>query len=234
MAEFVTHDHPKLSYSAKVPSNASSISNLNGRAVLLVGPDCWTQPLSSALLQVQFDRHPVAEKTLTTTNHRTTNNNNVNSAVEALRRHCCYDPPKRLIHTVESLENASWNFRMDHIVLLSPAPAYATLCLPSDQPSDMFHQHDSIHRLLHEDYILYQRVTKVHVHELGRVMNTDKNWTMEQNRNMMHMMPTVLNVYLDSPSSLATVARMIWQRTKVGTRQGTPVLPHVSPLLFGP
>ena len=224
MAAYVTNERTKLSYSAKLPS--CNNSNLCGREVLLVGPNRWTQPLAAALLVVQFDgpvRSTAAAETTTTTVTK-------NPAVEALRRHCFHDPPKRVIHTVESLEDKSWNFRMDHVVLLNAASNNSTL--PSDQSADDVCHHPSINFLLREDYILFQRVTKVHVHEIGGLWNRRTIRMQEGEEKQVMMIPT-LNLYLESPSSLATVAIMILQRTKVGTREGTPVLPHVSPIIFG-
>ena len=282
MSEFVTNEHIKLSYTAKPPFTATdgsscSSNNLNDRVVLLVGPNHWTRPLATALLQVQYDRHAMetpfttaAAPTMTMNynkddpncNHN--NNDTSDPAVEALRRHCCHDPPKRRIHTVESLSsyllehnNMDWNFRMHHIVLLSPASTKTIVPKdhieppPSIDKDNMIHTtattttcNESIDRLLHQDYTLYQRVTNVQVHDIGDPQSQSHGKTTtgrkdgilvpdEETNRMSRLIPT-LHLYLESPTSLAIVARMLWQRTKVGTREGTPVLPHVSPLIFGP
>lgn len=227
MASFVTNERPKLSYSATLPS--CNNNNLYGRSVLLVGPNRWTQPLAAALLKVQFDG-PVQSTAVATGTPTTTPTTAIDPAVEALRRHVFHCPPKRVIHTVESLEDPRWSFRMDHIVILSAASTNSTI--PSGQSGDDAYHHRSTNRLLHEDYTLYQRSTKVHVHEIGGPMNRRTIRMQERGEEETTLIQT-LNLYLESPSSLATVARMILQRTKVGTREGTSVLPHVSPMIFG-
>ncbi|KAI2503927.1 hypothetical protein MHU86_10493 [Fragilaria crotonensis] len=166
MASFVTNERPKLSYSATLPF--CNNNSLYGRSVLLVGPNRWTQPLAAALLKVQFDG-PVQSTAVGTGTPTTTTKTTIDPAVEALRRHVFHCPPKRVIHTVESLEDPRWFFRMDHIVILIAASTNSTI--PSGQSGDDASHHRSINRLLHEDYTLYQRSTKVRVHEIGGPMN---------------------------------------------------------------
>ena len=281
MSEFVTNERIELSYNAKPPfttdGSKCSISNLNERVVLLVGPNHWTRPLATALLQVQYDRpaketpFAAAQTAMTMTmnhNHddpRFNTTTTTDPAIEALRRYCCQDPPKRRIHTVESLSsyllehnNRNWNFRMHHIVILSPA--LSTIMIPRDhhQPplsvdkDTMIHTttatttcNESIDRLLHQDYTLYQRVTNVQVHDMGDPQSQNHGTTTtgdrtngilvpdEETNRVKRTIPS-LHLYLESLTSLAIVARMLWQRTKVGIREGTSVLPHVSPMIFGP
>ena len=159
----------------------------------------------------------------------TTTTTTIDPAVEALRRHCFQNPPKREIHTVESLENPMCFFRMDHVVLLHAASTDSTI--PSGQAGDDVSHHRSINRLIHDDYTFFQRVTNVHVHEIGPMNRVSYRMQQGEEEEMIKI-PT-LNLHLESPSSLATVARMILQRSKAGTREGTSVLPHVSPMIFG-
>jgi hypothetical protein len=180
----------KLSYNAKLPSISC------GRDLLLVGPSRLTQPLASALLQVQFDRR-----------------NGTDAAIEALRKHCFHYPPKRTIHTVESLQDKSWKFRLDHIFLLTTQQQLDETKLVANQ-------------LLQDDYLLFQRVTIVQVHECGGEVDQPRK------KSKIETIP-VFHLQLENPMSQLTIARMLLQRTKLGTRKGNPTMPHISPLIFG-
>ena len=188
-------ERPKLSYNSQLPSSSCN------SGMLLVGPSRLTQPLASALLQVQFDPR--------------TGHGSRDAAIEALRKHCVNSPSKRTIHTVESLEEKSWRFRMDHIVFL-------TTTAPGEREETFY----LANQWLHDDYLLFQRVTIVQVHESG----ADVDEHMKKCTNAK--IPT-LQMQLEDPISLLTVSRMLLQRTKLGTRQGNQTIPHISPLIFG-
>lgn len=187
-------ERSKLSYTAQLPS--SSCNN----DLLLVGPSRFTQPLASALLQVQFDRR--------------SGNGSCDDAIEALRKHCAHSPSKRTIHTVESLEDKSWRFRMDHIVLV-------TTTAPGERDETFY----VAKQLLHDDYLLFQRVTIVQVQESGTAMDPVTKLNDDT-------VPT-FHLQLDNPISLLLVSRMLLQRTMLGTRKGNQTMPHISPLIFG-
>jgi hypothetical protein len=209
----------ELSYKAKLPST--------GRDLLLVGASHLTQSLAAALVQVRFDQSKGSGNAV---NNYDKQHKQEDPAIEALRKHCCFNSTtrQRHVHTAETLQqlddNEAWNeTRIDHIAyVISTSQQVAT------SKQEVL---EEARQVLSDDYILLQRVTIVEVQEGS---------SNDQRPSMMRTAATVSNnnfptfqLQLDSPSSHLTVARMLWQRTKLGTREGTPTLPHVNPVMFG-
>jgi hypothetical protein len=186
-----------FSYVAKPPSV--------GIDILVVGPSKLTKSLASALIQVQFDssKRPII--------------NENDAAIEALRKHCFASLPtnKRTIHTVERLRGKEWPFRMDHIVIVSA---------PDDLGRDGVTE---TIRMLHDDYIIYQRVSVVQVLDYDHPqqdVSPDTSYSSSI---------ATFQLFVRDTNSLLTAARILLQRTKVGIREGSPTVSHISPLLFG-
>jgi hypothetical protein len=122
----------------------------------------------------------------------------------------------------------------------------------------------SVLNWLHDDYIIFQRVTLIQIRDdsdrigensrnrtdMIHVNNSDndkKRKRMEdpnQNSTLSSSSESSASTLLESlvqfsvhwgqPSSWRTVARMVLQRTALGTRQGSCHLPYVSPLIWKP
>jgi len=175
-----------------------------GRSILLVGASHLTQSLAAALVQVQFDEPSAAAK------------QHDDPAIEALRKHCCTTPTtrQRHVHTMEVLQPQEWKNRIDHIVLVTT-------------PQDEANLLEEASGMLSYDYVLLQRVTLVQVREGA----SSEHRTIHR-RTINNKLGPTFHLQLESPTSHLTVARMLWQRTKLGTREGTPTLSHVNPILF--
>lgn len=195
-----------LSFTASLP--------LTGIDILLVGPFHYTQPLASSLLHVKSDENSQGWS------------NSADPAIEALRKHCCsYDSPmkKRHIHTLESLSKAKRvGCRFDHVVLVTSSKEKQKNVIEAKQ-------------MLHDNYIVMQRVSLVEVQETENA-NYDMTRVPTQNddessEDIDGLIPT-FSLHIDDQASFSAISRIIIQRAKLGIRDGSSTLPHVSPLIF--
>lgn len=184
-----------------------------GLDIAVVGKSETTKPLATALLRVIFDRKP-----------RRHNGKEDDPAVEALRRHCSYGTANnsiafRRIHMMEQYNPSSsgekqqqqQQQRMDHIVWMASSHETLEECLQEA----MSHHH--------QDDIRLQRVSIV-------LAAADSPPSRRKRKR------TGIPIFVLQPTarSATTVARMILQRAKLGTRQTSGgSLPHVSPMVFG-
>jgi hypothetical protein len=193
---------------------------------------------------------------------------NDNAAIGVLRKHVPMVPPrKRYIHMIESLSiKPFWKYRMDHIVLVIPpiSDRQTLMLLPSENEQGSYQHHphyeeeiENVLNSLHDDYILFQRVTVIRVRDdfdrVGEISRNRRYMMISRKRTMEDLTqnPTLsstassctkarwnslvqFSVHGDQPSSWRTVARMLLQRTALGTRQGTCHLPMTSPFIWKP
>jgi len=192
-------------------SHLASFRELN---ILLVGTSDLSQPFAAALLQVQFDRYNPHD--------------NEDAAVSALKRQCLSSLPiKRYVHTAEEWSEVPQNTRMDHIVVLvSPSNVDASLRRLTQAAS-----------ILGKIYVELQRVSvllmmePVHGYRDAEPITSRLRKKRRKESLFAAPVPSFPCQLRDRNSHLA-VSRIILQRIKLGTRQGSSSMPCVSPLLF--